>query len=125
MDKRRNLYAYIYGVIKHNKCGLLRINGIGNHIHMLVNLSPTISLSDFVATIKRSSSIWMKENEEYKDFEGWGREYYATTISHNQIDSVVDYIIDQESHHLGQSFEDEIKQQVVEEGMSWDDRSLT
>ncbi len=125
MDKRRDLYAYIFGVIKHHRCGLIRINGIGNHIHMLVNLSPTISLSEFVATIKRSSSIWIKEHEDYKDFEGWGREYYAATISRNQTESVVQYIINQESHHLGQNFEDEIKQQMIAEGLGWDDRDLT
>lgn len=125
LAKRRQLYAYIFGIIKNNRCGLLRINGTDNHVHMLVNLSPTIALSDFVATVKRSSSIWLKENPDYKDFDGWGREYFAASVSLSDADKVIEYIKIQEEHHLGRSFEDELKDEIESNGLSWDEYCLT
>ena len=125
LDKRRELYAYIFGIIKNNRCGLLRINGTSNHVHMLVNLSPTISLSDFVAIVKRSSSVWLKEHPDYKDFNGWGREYFAASVSRSDADDVIQYIKSQEEHHLGRSFEDELKNEIISNGLEWDEYCLT
>ena len=39
---KKELYMYMYGIIQNNKCKLLRMNGIANHIHMLVDLHPSI-----------------------------------------------------------------------------------
>lgn len=36
-----HLYRYIWSIVKSRGCRLYRINGIGNHIHMLIELSPT------------------------------------------------------------------------------------
>lgn len=125
MTNRRELYAYIFGVIKNNNCRLLRINGTVNHIHLLVNLSPSIALADFVALIKRSSSIWLKSNPNFKNFDGWGREYFATSISMSESPGVIEYIKNQEEHHFGVTYEDELKIHISSAGMTWDEHCLT
>ncbi|MDE6125349.1 MAG: transposase [Muribaculaceae bacterium] len=78
---KRELYQYIFGIIRNRNCGLYRINGIGNHIHMLVELHPSVALATLLQNIKQSSSIWLKQNDNFPRFEGWGKEYFAFTYS--------------------------------------------
>lgn len=106
---KRQLYAYMFGIIKSKRCELLRMNGIGDHIHMLVDLAPDISLSNFMRDLKRSSSLWAGQNKSlFPDFDGWSKEYYAFSCSESEKDSVVHYIIAQEDHHNVITFYDEM-----------------
>nr|WP_242067887.1 transposase [Cyclobacterium marinum] len=53
------------GSIKNSDCTLYQINGIGNHIHLLTDLNPTISLSNFIKSIKVASSMWMRQQKNF------------------------------------------------------------
>lgn len=53
----KELYAYIMGIINNKKSKLYRIGGMPNHIHLLVDIHPTIAVSDFVKELKEYSSI--------------------------------------------------------------------
>ena len=106
---KRELYAYILGIVKNKGCHLIRINGIANHIHLLVDLAPEIGLSQFIRDLKRSTSFWLKSKPElFPKFEGWGREYYAFSCSESHRDAVVQYIMNQETHHKVVTFDDEM-----------------
>ncbi|MBQ3324786.1 MAG: transposase, partial [Muribaculaceae bacterium] len=61
----------MWSIINSRKCKLYRIGGIGNHIHMLVELSPSLSLSDLVRDIKQGSSKWAKQQVYFPMFSGW------------------------------------------------------
>lgn len=99
-ESKRELYAYMYGIIKNSGCTLIRMNGIPNHIHLLVDLSAQLSLSQFMHDLKRSSSIWAKGRPDlFPDFKGWGKEYYAFSCGVSQKDTIVEYIKSQETHH--------------------------
>lgn len=52
-DHREDLYRYIWKIIKNNDCVLYRINGLPNHLHILLDLKPTLALSDLVRQIKQ------------------------------------------------------------------------
>ena len=56
-----DLYRFIWKLLKEEKCRLLRINGMPDHVHMLIDLAPTISLSSMMQKLKRQSSDWMKK----------------------------------------------------------------
>ncbi|MBR5436931.1 MAG: IS200/IS605 family transposase [Muribaculaceae bacterium] len=112
---KRYLYAYLFGIIKNYNCTLIRMNGIANHIHLLIDLSVEISLSNFMRELKRSSSIWLKSQRElFPTFDGWGKEYYAFSCGQSQVDSIVEYIKNQETHHNVATFEDEIANMASE-----------
>ena len=55
------LYRYIWGMVKHRRSVLLRINGMPDHVHLFVELNPSIALSEFVGAIKATTSRWMKD----------------------------------------------------------------
>ena len=60
-EHAEDMYRFITSIVKRNGCFMCRIGGIENHIHMLIDLSPTVTLSHLLWDIKRSSSDWAKK----------------------------------------------------------------
>ena len=118
------LYRYTWGVIKGVDCKLYRINGVEDHIHILCDLHPSLSLSDLVKKIKVSSSVWMKESGKFPKFDGWQDGYGAFTCSMKEKDAIVEYIKSQKEHHRTESFFDEYKRLLVENAVTFDERYL-
>ena len=48
------LGKYIWGIIKNKQGKLYRINGMEDHVHILSDLHPSVSLADYVKSIKVS-----------------------------------------------------------------------
>jgi REP element-mobilizing transposase RayT len=117
--EKTKLYYYMLGITRNLGCKLIRINGIPNHIHLLVDLSPTISLSKYMQELKRASSIWLKQTPEFPNFEGWGKEYCALSKSECNVQKVKEYIINQEEHHKLYDYETELRQLMEEVGLPW------
>jgi putative transposase len=101
------LYKYITGIIKNNNQKLLAINGVSNHIHILLNIKPNISLSDLVRDIKANSSRFVNEKQFVKGKFSWQEGFGAFSYSISQLDDVIQYIQNQEEHHKETSFKDE------------------
>ena len=109
LEQCEHLYRYVWKEITDNKCQLLRIGGIQNHLHILINLNPTVALAPLIQSIKSKSSGWLKKDERFPCFEGWASEYYAASLSINDKDAVVEYIKNQQQHHLSVPFDDELQ----------------
>ncbi|MCQ2288997.1 MAG: transposase [Muribaculaceae bacterium] len=120
-----NLYRYINGIVKRRQSNVLAINGIGNHVHILVELSSSVSLSDMVRDIKQSSSKWMKTQPVFVQFAGWGKEYGAFSCSATNLERVKGYIKRQKEHHNVKSFEEEYKEIIELSGLKWNDYYLS
>ena len=110
------IYHYIGGIIRSLSGISYQIGGRSDHIHILTTLPCTISLADFVRTIKASSSKWIKGlNHDYKGF-SWQEGYGAFSVSKSNIDSVVAYILNQKEHHQKRSAQDEFHHFLVRHG---------
>lgn len=118
------LYKYITGIIKNKNCKPYRINGVEDHIHIFSDLHPSISLSDYVKDIKVASSIWMKESGKFAKFEGWQDGYGAFTYSIREKDMIINYIKNQKEHHKIETFYDEYKRLLIENGIEFDEKYL-
>jgi len=118
------LYKYTSGVIRNNNCKLYCINGVEDHIHILSDLHPSVSLADYIKSIKVSSSLWMKECGRFQEFEGWQEGYGAFTYSVREKDRIIDYIKNQKEHHKSETFYDEYKRLLIENGIEFDERYL-
>jgi REP element-mobilizing transposase RayT len=101
------LYQYITGIIKNHHHKLLAINGMPNHLHILVGMRPTQSISDLMQDIKGSSSKWINEKKFLKVKFEWQEGYGAFSYSKSQVNSVINYIKNQEQHHATKSFRQE------------------
>lgn len=101
------LYKYITGIISNKNQKLMIINGMPNHIHLLIGTKPNCNLSDLVRNIKANSSKWINENNFVLGKFEWQTGFGAFTVSHSGLDKVIKYIKDQEKHHKIKSFKEE------------------
>ncbi|WP_455591273.1 IS200/IS605 family transposase [Bacteroides sp.] len=115
---REHLYKYIWGFIRNKKCQLYRINGMEDHLHLLIDLRPDIALSDFIRDLKTSSSAWIKKENVFPTFSGWQPGYGAFTYAIRDKELITNYIKDQEKHHAKFSFIDEYRALLTEAGIS-------
>jgi len=120
-DNVSSLYKYIWGIIKNKNGKLYRINGMSDHIHILSDLHPSVSLSDYVKSIKVATSLWLKQSGNFPLFHGWSEGYGAFTCSFREKDRLISYIKSQEEHHRNENTENEWKRLLKENGL--DDNS--
>ncbi|MBD5182809.1 MAG: IS200/IS605 family transposase [Bacteroidales bacterium] len=116
---KNSLYAYIIGILKNKNCFVLSINGIPNHIHLLVDLNPTIALADLVKELKVSSHYWLKNNPNFRYFYSWNRGYYAVSIGADGVSGCSEYIMNQERHHRGCDLISEMEEFALRNGLAW------
>lgn len=105
--REEELYKYISGIIKNKDQKLIVINGMPDHIHILIGMKPSCCLSDLVREIKKSSTNFINENKLLKGKFSWQEGFGAFSYSHSSIDTVAKYIINQKAHHLKRTFKDE------------------
>ena len=101
------LYKYISGIVSSKNQKMMIINGMPDHIHILLGLKPDCNLSDLVGVIKANSSRWIKENNFVAGKFEWQTGFGAFSVSQSKIDVVVNYILHQQEHHKKQSFREE------------------
>lgn len=124
-ELRPRLFSYCGGILRHRKCVLLAANGVLDHIHLLVSVHRTSTVSDLVRDVKADSSKWVHENfPELRDFR-WQDGYGAFSVGHAQLPATEEYINDQEKHHGGDlSFKDEFLGFLHEHELPYDERYI-
>jgi REP element-mobilizing transposase RayT len=101
------LYKYISGVIQKREQTLIAINGMSDHVHLLIGMRPSCCLSDLVREIKKASNYYITEYRlTDKRFE-WQSGFAAFSHSRRELNSVIRYIANQKSHHRVLGFRDE------------------
>lgn len=104
-------------VIKHieqnclaKKIYLKSINGYLEHIHCLISLSKDQSIAQVAQLIKGESAHWMNTNLELPQKIVWQDDYFAVSVGESQLSAVVKYIENQEAHHRGKPFSEEVRE---------------
>ena len=118
------LYKYISGIT--SQCGqkLLAINGMPDHIHILLSFGPDCKLSDLMRSIKSSSSKWVNENRLAQGKFQWQTGYGAFSVSTLSIDVVRNYIRGQKQHHSKKTFREEFIQALEDNDIEFDQRYI-
>ena len=106
-DFREELFKYIYGILKNTKQFPLAVNGYKDHVHVFFELHPTSSVSEIMQLVKTNSSKWINEKKILSGKFNWQSGYGAFSYSRSQRDDVINYIKNQERHHLKRTFKDE------------------
>ena len=116
------LFAYLGGLVKESKGKPVIINGMSDHVHLLVSLPPNISMSDALRFIKANSSKWVSQKFG-KPFE-WQKGYGAFSVSRSNVDAVYKYIHNQEIHHQKFDFETEFIALLEKNDVDFDEKFL-
>ena len=104
---KHELYKYICGIVNGKYQKVYSINGMPDHVHILLSIKPDISLSDLVRDIKSNSSKWINTKQYVKGKFQWQEGFGAFSCSQSQLDNVIAYINNQEIHHSKRSFKEE------------------
>lgn len=106
-NNKDEIYKYITGIITNHKQKLIVINGMPDHIHILVGIKPDISLSDLVRDIKSNSSKFINGQKWINGKFEWQTGFGAFSYGHSQLANVIKYIENQEEHHKTKTFREE------------------
>lgn len=119
-ELKPRLLGYMNGIVDEANGKVLAMNSMADHLHMLWELPPTLSLSDSMRVLKTNSSRWVRETwGPVKPF-AWQPGYGAFSVSRSNVSAVASYIEDQESHHRKRSFEEEFVELLVKHGITCD-----
>ena len=106
-ENREELHKYITGIVSNRKQKLFAVFAMPDHVHILISMSPTISVSDLVRDIKAGSSKFINDKGWINGKFSWQEGYGAFSYSKSSVDLVVKYILKQEEHHRSKSFKEE------------------
>ena len=83
------------------------VNGYIEHVHCLFRLRNDQNISNVIQLIKGESSFWMNRQNLIADKLDWQDDYFAVSVSESQVETVRNYILNQEKHHSDKSFAQE------------------
>jgi REP element-mobilizing transposase RayT len=104
---KEELFKYISGIIKFHNHKLLAINGVENHIHILIGMKPTQTISELAQVIKANSSKWINETKMERFRFEWQAGFGAFSYSKWDVEKIINYIRNQEEHHKKKTFKEE------------------
>jgi REP-associated tyrosine transposase len=111
------MWAYVAGICKNDGIFVHSVGGIEDHIHLLIQVPPSLSLAKAVLVIKSNSSRWA--NDQGHKF-AWQQGYAAFSVSSSNVPAVVRYIETQESHHRRMTFDAELVALLKKHGIEFD-----
>lgn len=95
-----------------------------DHIHILIGMRPSQSLSDLMQDIKGSSSRWINENRFLSTRFSWQEGYGAFSHSKSHVNRVIQYIKNQEKHHQQKTFINEFKDILDQFKVEYDEKYI-
>jgi REP element-mobilizing transposase RayT len=118
------LFAYMGGIVRSLDGIAMLINGVPDHVHMMIALPATLSVADAMRLVKTNSSKWVHERSgEFASF-GWQTGYGAFSVSKSNVPSVEAYIAKQEEHHRTMTFQEEFIAFLKRHGIAYDERYI-
>lgn len=121
---RKELFAYIGGIIKNKGQKPIAIDGTADHIHILAGIKPDKSISELVREIKSNSSKYVNEQKWTPVKFQWQEGFGAFSYSHSQLTSVINYITHQEEHHKKKLFAEEYKAFMKKFNVEYDEKYI-
>lgn len=98
-DFKEDLYKYITRIVRNQGQKLIAINGMPDHVHILIGLRPAMALADLVQDIKADSSNFINKKKWVQGKFSWQEGYGAFSYGHSQLNTIIQYIQHQEKHH--------------------------
>jgi len=119
-----DLYKYVTGIVQNNKCKMLAVGGMPDHIHIFIGYKPTIAIPDLIKDIKLASGSWINDNRLTSHRFNWQEGYGAFSYRLRDVDDICRYIQNQEAHHKGISFKDEYVGLLKDFAIEYDEKYL-
>ena len=111
---RDQLYSSLRRVATDYGISIDLIGGMPDHVHVLLDLPPKVSVSSLVCALKAKSSKWMNESGHLF---AWQNSYGCFSVSVSNLAQVKRYIAHQEEHHRKRDFLSEFNAMLRRHGI--------
>ena len=115
----QTLYQYITGIITQQGQKLLAINGMPDHLHLLIGLRPDKALSDLMREVKANSAKFINEQKWLPGKFAWQEGFGAFSYGASQLPQVISYIERQQDHHAKRTFAQEYELLLQQFGVEY------
>jgi len=95
------------GIIGKHENKLFSLNGMQDHVHILIIMNPKQSPSDLMYHVKRGSSLWINDKKLCSGKFSWQEGFGAFSYGKSQIPMIAHYLENQQQHHKKQTFIEE------------------
>jgi putative transposase len=117
-------YKYMTGIIHNRGHKVLAINGVSDHVHILIGLRPSQSISDLIREIKLGSMNWVNKSGYTKSKFFWQDGFGVFSYSMSHVDKVIKYIQNQELHHKKKTFIEEYTEMLEKFQIPYEEQYL-
>jgi len=123
-ELRERLWPFLGGIARQNKMKAIEIGGVEDHVHILLSLPSTMTISKALQLLKGGSSKWVHETFPDQRLFAWQEEYGAFSVSVSQLDRTIEYIKGQPEHHRRMTFQEEFLAFLKKHRIEYDERYL-
>ena len=118
------LYHYMSGIIERQGHKCYSINGMPDHVHLLISMNPKQAPSDLMYHVKRSSSLWINEKKFIAGRFSWQEGFGGFSYGKSQLPDIIRYIERQPDHHKKKTFIEEYKAFLRLYNIEFDERYI-
>ncbi|MDA0812194.1 MAG: IS200/IS605 family transposase [Verrucomicrobia bacterium] len=121
-DVAGRIHSYLAGIAQDQSAVSISINGMPDHVHLLIKSSKTVADANFMKELKGGSSSWINKNKIIPGHFKWQAGYGWFSVSPKDTDQVVSYIQNQAEHHKKVTFQEEYRKFLKSYNIEYDER---
>ena len=114
------LYSYLGGIARDLHSPLLAVNGMPDHLHLLIRVNKNMADTEVMKQLKGSSSKWMSDQGE-REFQ-WQKGYGWFSVGPKDLEVAQGYLAKQKEHHETVTFQDEFRKFLKEYAADYDEK---
>ena len=118
-DCQARIYDYMGGTVRSLEGFPQAIGGTCDHVHMLVGLTTSHAVKNFMRELRKSTSGWIHDALGIREF-AWQEGYAVFSVSATARANVKHYIARQAEHHRKHSFREELVTMLERAGVKYD-----
>jgi len=123
-DIEQRVWSFVGGIADRNEMTPIKIGGLDDHLHIVVAIPPTLTISKAVQLLKGGSSRWIRTTFPDLETFGWQDGYGAFTVSKSQLPATITYVERQRERHTSWSFQQEYRTLLERHGIEFNERYL-
>jgi len=121
---RKQVFGVIGNLINEANSKTIIVNGVEDHVHCFVGLRPAVSVSELMKTVKAKSSKYINDHRLTPDRFEWQEGYGVFSYHQSLVDTVFNYIQNQEQHHSVLTFAEEYLNLLNEFNVEYDEQYI-
>jgi REP element-mobilizing transposase RayT len=98
-DIQEDLYSIIADKCGELGCHLIAIGGVADHVHLLISIPTKLSAAQLMKHVKGNSSYLINHAFQREQVFQWQGNYGVFSVSRSHLDTIANYIKNQEAHH--------------------------